>query len=154
MSTKILAKDIMTKKVIVINGNNKPSQLIDFMNTSKIQHLPVEENNALVGIVSINDLLKLVATESATSGNVSYAQLDEKYKVSDFMTKNVTSISESTELEEMLRILGEGKFQAIPVTENGAIVGIVSNRDLVRVYDWEKNHKSGTYSSGGAGFGV
>jgi signal-transduction protein with cAMP-binding, CBS, and nucleotidyltransferase domain len=50
--------------------------------------------------------------------------------------------------------MGEGKFQALPITEDGNILGIVSNRDLVRVYDWEKNHGEGSYSSGGAGFGI
>lgn len=154
MSTKIIARDIMTKKIIVGNTSNKPSQLIEFMNSSKIQHLPITENDKLVGIVSINDLLKLVSTESATSANVSFSNLDAKYSVGDFMTKDVTSVSENATLEEILAILGAGSFQALPVTENGAIIGIISNRDVVRVYDWEKNHGQGNYSSSGAGFGI
>lgn len=154
MSTKILAKQIMTKKVIVANTSNKPSQLIEFMTSYKIQHLPISENDKLVGIVSINDLFKLVAKESANSNNVSYSNLDEKYSVGDFMTKNVTSVGENATLEEILDILSIGNFQAIPVTENGDIRGIISNRDIVRVYDWEKNHREGNYSSDQAGFGV
>jgi CBS domain-containing protein len=81
-------------------------------------------------------------------------EIDAKYTVGDIMTKNVTSVNENATLEEMLEIMGEGKFQALPITEDGNIVGIVSNRDLVRVYDWEKNHGEGSYSSGGAGFGI
>lgn len=154
MSTKIKAKEIMTKKVIVGNISNKPSQLIEFMNTSKIQHLPITENDKLVGIVSINDLFKLVSKESEASNNVSYTNLDEKYSVGNFMTKNVKSVGEEATLEEILEILSEGSFQALPVTENGEIRGIISNRDIVRVYDWEKNHKDGQYSSSGAGFGI
>ena len=154
MSTKIKAKEIMTKKVIVGNTSNKPSQLIEFMNTSKIQHLPITENDQLVGIVSINDLFKLISKESESSSNVSYSTLDEKYKVGDFMTKNVKSVGEEATLEEILDILSMGNFQALPVTENGEIRGIISNRDIVRIYDWEKNHREGHYSSSGAGFGI
>lgn len=154
MSTKIKAKEIMTKKVIVGNIANKPSQLIEFMNSSKIQHLPITENDKLVGIVSINDLFKLISKESEASNNVSFTTLDEKYSVGNFMTKNVKSVGEEATLEEILEILSEGSFQALPVTENGEIRGIISNRDIVRVYDWEKNHKDGQYSSSGAGFGI
>lgn len=154
MSTKILAKDIMTKKVIVANIANKPSQLIDFMTSYKIQHLPITEGEKLVGIISINDLFNLISKESSASGNVSYQSIDEKHHVADFMTKNVVVVGENTTLEELLKLLGEGKFQALPVVENGEIRGIISNRDLVRVYDWEKNHGEGQYSSGGAGFGI
>ena len=152
MSTKITAKQIMTSKVIVANTATKPSQILEFFNSMKIHHLPVAENDKLLGIVSISDLVKVLTKE--LSGNVSMTEIDAKYTVGDIMTKNVTSVNENATLEEMLEIMGEGKFQALPITEDGNIVGIVSNRDLVRVYDWEKNHGEGSYSSGGAGFGI
>ncbi len=78
----------------------------------------------------------------------------KKFELGDIMTKNPVTVTPETSLEDLLKILGDGQFQALPVVEDGKIKGIVTNKDLVRVYDWEKNHTEGVYSNSTPGSGV
>jgi len=53
------------------------------------------------------------------------------------MTRNPTVVTVDDTLETVISILAEGKFQAVPVTKDGLLHGIVTNKDLVRIYKWQ-----------------
>jgi acetoin utilization protein AcuB len=46
------------------------------------------------------------------------------------MTKDPMTVSESTPLIEAYRLLHEYEFRHLPVTRDGRLVGIISNRDV------------------------
>ena len=125
---------IMTKEVIVAHLDNKFSQLMEFFNTWRIQHLPVTLGEKLIGIVSINDMLAFSYHRLSSGESVSYSSLDAGFDMKQVMTQDPTTISPNDSIEDAFRILGEGKFQSLPVVENGKLVGIVTNKDLVKNY--------------------
>lgn len=49
--------DVMTEKVIVVESKDTPEYCIQIMKQENIRHMPVIENNDLIGIISIRDLL-------------------------------------------------------------------------------------------------
>jgi len=49
---------IMTSKIITCNKDTKSNVLMEMMTTNKIRHIPILENNLLIGIVSIGDVVK------------------------------------------------------------------------------------------------
>jgi len=49
---------IMTSKVITCNKDTQSNVLMKIMTTNKIRHIPILENNLLIGIVSIGDVVK------------------------------------------------------------------------------------------------
>lgn len=51
--------EIMTGKVIAINRNNTVDECLGLMTEQHIRHLPVLENDRLIGFVSIGDLVKV-----------------------------------------------------------------------------------------------
>ena len=51
--------DVMTKDVIVIESCDTPEYCMKILKQENIRHLPVIENNALIGIISMRDLLLL-----------------------------------------------------------------------------------------------
>ena len=55
-STK--AKELMTKNVITCNTKNTTEELLELMVKKHFRHIPVVENNKLIGIISIGDLVK------------------------------------------------------------------------------------------------
>ena len=55
-STK--AKELMTKNVITCNTKNATEELLELMVKKHFRHIPVVENNKLIGIISIGDLVK------------------------------------------------------------------------------------------------
>lgn len=125
---------IMTKQVIVAHLDNKFSQLMEFFNTWQIQHMPITLGEQLIGIVSINDMLAFSYHRLSTGKAVSYSEMDAEFDMKQVMTQNPTTISPEDTIEEAFRILGEGKFQSLPVVDNGKLVGIVTNKDLVKNY--------------------
>jgi CBS domain-containing protein len=52
--------DIMTRDVIKADLSHKFADCLRLMNTHGIRHLPVVENDTLVGVISVRDLLREV----------------------------------------------------------------------------------------------
>jgi acetoin utilization protein AcuB len=51
-------------------------------------------------------------------------------RVADRMTANPVSISSTDTLATARGLMDRGKFRALPVLENGTLIGIVTDRDL------------------------
>lgn len=134
MRKNVAVEEVMTQNVIVANVNNKLSQFLEFFNIYRIQHMPVTLGDVLVGILSINDLLGFISKSLLEGKPVDTASLDAQFDVQQIMTKHPITISPDDTLEKAFSILAEGKFQALPVIKNGVLVGIITNKDLVRLY--------------------
>ncbi len=54
---KALVDEVMTKEVIVIDASDSPEYALQIMKQQNIRHLPVVENNFLVGMISMKDMM-------------------------------------------------------------------------------------------------
>ena len=54
----LVVDDIMTRKVISVEPNFSPSEIMKIMTDEKIRHLPIISENSLIGIVSIGDVVQ------------------------------------------------------------------------------------------------
>ncbi|MEN9655460.1 MAG: hypothetical protein RL311_368, partial [Bacteroidota bacterium] len=59
-SKDALVKEIMVSEVICIKPSDNLDYCMELMNSKKIRHLPVLENNIVVGIISISDVVKAI----------------------------------------------------------------------------------------------
>ena len=59
-SKDTLLEEVMTKELITITRNHKVEQCMEIMSEKRIRHLPILENNKIVGIISIGDVLKII----------------------------------------------------------------------------------------------
>ena len=57
-SSNTLVADIMTVKVITVNLSHTVEECLGLMTDRHLRHLPVLENDKLVGFISIGDLVK------------------------------------------------------------------------------------------------
>ena len=48
------------------------------------------------------------------------------------MTAKVTTVGESTTIDEAMEIMSNGRFRHLPVVEHGRLIGIVSIGDIVK----------------------
>ena len=127
--------EIMTDRIIVANLNSSLVSLLEFFSEWKIQHLPVESYGKLVGIVSINDILHFIYQKVKADSTKTFDQIASEFGAVDIMTQNPIALSPNDKIETALKILAEGKFQAIPITLDGEIRGIITNKDLVRFFN-------------------
>ena len=62
-SKDTLLGEVMTKELITVTKDYKIDQCMEIMTEKKIRHLPVLENNKIIGIISIGDVLKIMIKE-------------------------------------------------------------------------------------------
>lgn len=51
-------RDVMTSRIVTCHINDSVDELMDKMTEGRFRHLPVVENDRLVGIISIGDVVK------------------------------------------------------------------------------------------------
>jgi Zn-dependent protease/CBS domain-containing protein len=117
----VLVRDIMTKEVISVNPSMSVEDLIHFMFEKKHMGYPVMEGDSLRGIVTFTDIQRVPLLERPVS------------LVSDIMTKNVISVPPDAQASDVLKLVSLKNIGRVIVIDNGAVVGILSRTDLVRV---------------------
>ncbi len=125
-------RDLMTKNPITVDSETLVMDARKIMEENNIRRLPVVDKGKLVGIVTMHDLL-MASPSPATSLSVyELNYLLAKMKVKEIMKRNPITVSPDTTFEEALRIGQEKRIGSFPVMENGKLVGITTESDLVR----------------------
>ncbi len=62
-SRDTLVKEIMSTKVIYVNQSLSTEECMALMINKRIRHLPVIENDTLIGVISIGDVVKALIDE-------------------------------------------------------------------------------------------
>jgi acetoin utilization protein AcuB len=125
-------KEMMTKDPVTIEPDTLVLDARRIMKEKNIRRLPVIEKGKLVGIVTKHDLLD---AEPSPATPVSLHELNyllSKMKVKEMMRKNPVTVTPNTPFEDALRIGQEKKIGSFPVVENGKLVGITTESDIVR----------------------
>ncbi len=130
----MLVRDVMSTHLVTLVAKETVSLADQLMKAIEVRHLPVlGEGDELVGIVSDRDLL--AAAASCLSG------LDEndaktyrrQIAVGEIMSCDLRVVMPTTPLLEAAKLIHEHKIGCLPVVEDGALVGIVTEFDLVEV---------------------
>ena len=62
-------EEIMTKKVLHVQPNDEIGDCMALMTENRFRHLPVVENNKVIGMISIGDLVRAVIAEQQSTIN-------------------------------------------------------------------------------------
>ncbi|KFC59238.1 CBS domain-containing protein [Flavobacterium gilvum] len=59
-SKETLVSEIMEREVVTVKPSDNVDYCMELMSKRRIRHLPVVENNAVIGLVSIGDVVKTI----------------------------------------------------------------------------------------------
>ncbi len=121
-------RDVMKQKVYGIDVTDTLHHAFSKMKEKKIKHLPVFENDELVGILSDRDLIGRATRENGT-------YMFPRITVERAMTKPVITCAPDTKLYDALELMLTNDIHCLPVKENNKILGIMTVKDLLQVLD-------------------
>jgi acetoin utilization protein AcuB len=122
----------MRRNPVVVDEGDSMKKAMDLLKEHEIRHLPVlKDGEKLVGILSERDI-KQASPSPATALEIReiYYLLD-KVKVKQIMTRRPYTISSTAPIEEAALILREKKIGCLPVVDNGVLVGILTETDII-----------------------
>ena len=114
-------RDIMTHDPIAIRFDAPAAEAAELLDQENVRHLPVLKGNALVGILSTHDLAHYRAIP------------DPALTVSDLLTDEVLFLGPDAHAEEAIDLMIGNRVNAVPVVDEGRLVGIVTTIDLLEL---------------------
>jgi CBS domain-containing protein len=116
----IYVKDIMSRKVRAISADATIAQAAKSMAKWKIGAVIILRGSAPVGIVTEGDISRSVAMG-----------IDPTTTLRAFVKKGVITVSPGVRVEVAAKMMAEAGVKKLPVTEEGKLVGIVTQTDIV-----------------------
>jgi CBS-domain-containing membrane protein len=142
------ASDIMTTEVITVKKDTSLQDLARILYDNHINGVPVvDDEDRLIGIICESDLIRKdkklhIPTVVSVFDAVFYLESPKKLEkeierinatqVKDLYTKDVLTVDEKTEIDEIATIMTQKKIYTIPVVDGDRVVGIIGKSDLIR----------------------
>ncbi len=122
LTYELKVKDVMTKDVVTVSPKDTMDELRNILRANCISGTPVVEDDQLVGIVSVEDLIKCLA------GGEMNASIGEK------MSKEVEILYTDEALIHTVSKFDRYGFGRLPVIERdqGKLVGILTKGDIIK----------------------
>ena len=121
-------KEIMTTDVITTPSNVDVVNAFEELMEHKISAMPVVDDGELVGIITATDLGHNLILDKYELGT----------DVKSIMIKDVVTVSPENTIQEAIEIMQslapDSKIlNQLPVVENGKLVGIISDGDIIKL---------------------
>ncbi len=130
---RVPVSTIMSTQLVVLNTTDSLEKAERLFKKHHIRHIPVIQAKRIVGMLSLTDLLRISFADGA------YEEEDEvetvvyeMFTIPQVMAKKVRTVRPDTTIKEVAELLSREEFHALPVEENGELVGIVTTTDLIR----------------------
>ncbi len=132
MKTSIPVSEIMTPHVYTIEACDSLYRCQEMFHKFKIRHLPVTEQGNLVGMLSLTDIMRLsfgpVFDQEDKTDNAVFEMLN----IDQVMKHQPFTVKPSDTVQEVAEIFTKQEFHALPVVQEGELVGIVTTTDVIK----------------------
>jgi acetoin utilization protein AcuB len=127
-------RQYMTADVVTANLRDGLHQTLSRMRERRVRHMPVlDDHGHLAGVISDRDIRRPDFVDPQPD-QVRPFVLDNSSVVADAMSAMVTTIGPDDPIAATLGVFIERHYGAMPVVENGQVVGILSVVDVLRAF--------------------
>jgi len=128
-------KDLMSENLVSLLLHAHIHDVLKTMNRAGYRHIPVVADDELVGIITDRDIrLAVNSPVIKEDADLSRETILDGVKVNDCMTCEPQCVSSNTPLNEVAGLLSLNKFGAMPVVDDGKLVGMISYIDFLKHY--------------------
>lgn len=131
MKQRVPVSQIMSRKLVTLNPTQSLYDAERMFKKHKIRHIPVVENDRIIGIVSYSDLLRISFADMTSGEEEVTSVVYDMYTIPQIMAKTPLTVNANTTVKEVAEILAKQSFHSVPVLENEKLVGIVTTTDLL-----------------------
>jgi len=119
LAYELKIREVMTPNVIMLDPDMKMRDVLEIFRQKRISGAPVQKGGKLLGLLSIEDLIRCLVAN------------DMDAPITSYMTPNVLTTKTTEPIVEALKIFVNTHVGRLPVLdENGEIVGIITKGDL------------------------
>jgi len=126
-SENITVKDFMSVNMYKFTKGQSILEVMETLLKYQISGGPVvNEHNEVIGIISEGDCIKQISESRY------YNQPMNDMNVENYMVKNVETVSPDMHLFDMANKFLTLKIRRFPVCEDGKLVGLISQKDILK----------------------
>lgn len=114
-------KDVMSSDVVTVYPDTPVQQVAQVMQKHNIGAVPVCDESGIKGIVTDRDIVVR---------NVAHGTDPKSLCASDVMTSQIVTVTPSTDVRAVSKIMAEKQIRRMPVVEDNRVVGMVALGDL------------------------
>jgi CBS domain-containing protein len=130
MSVKV--SSLMARSVETLRPDDPLSRAETLITEKRFRHFPVIEAGHLVGILSERDVLRAALSISSGSDDRAQKDLLAAIRVEEVMTRDVVTITPDEDIKDAALTMLSGSIGCLPVVEKGALVGLLTESDVLR----------------------
>lgn len=124
--------DLMTSNPDVVQSDTPLREVIDKMKVERCRQLPVvNESGRLQGIITDRDVRLAMNSPVVLHGRWQDEGVIETVTANSCMTPNPITVNSKTPAYRAAEMLSAYKFGALPVIDNGDLVGIITVTDFL-----------------------
>ncbi len=130
MKKRTPVSTIMTENVVTLNNSDNLSTAEKLFKKHHIRHIPVVSGNELKGMLSYTDLLRISFADEIEEESDIETIVYNMFTIEQVMAKNLVTVTSTATIKEVAEILSKNEFHALPVVNDGKLIGIVTDRDV------------------------
>ncbi len=125
-------RDIMTKRVVSVQMDDTLRVIRELFQKARFHHVMVLEDDVLRGVISDRDLLKNLSPfiDSPAEDRKDLSTLERR--AHQIMSRQPITATSNTTVHEAAQLLVQRNISCLPVVDDGALVGVVTWKDLLR----------------------
>ncbi|WP_422859495.1 CBS domain-containing protein [Flagellimonas sp. S174] len=133
MKKRVPVSQIMTTDVVTLTTKDNLVKAEETFKTNRIRHIPIVNGDTILGILSYTDLMRISFADAIDEyeQNVD-TMVYNMFSIEQVMVKDVVSVPSTATIKEVAQFLTQKEFHALPVVDEGKLVGIVTTTDLIR----------------------
>ncbi len=126
---------IMTKNLITLDIKEDLAQAEYLFKKHKIRHIPVLKKGKIVGLLSMNDILRISFADGAYREEEDISSsIYEMFTIQQLMIGNLETVSSETTIREVAEILVKREYHSLPVVDKGDLKGMVTTTDIIKFF--------------------